>query len=82
MQTEASPRVAKPIPAPSRSLLTVAQFAAQQPGLTVGGIRWDLFNRKANGLEASGAIVYRGRKILLDPEQYLSWMAGARGRAA
>jgi hypothetical protein len=69
------------IPPPSRTLLTVQQLADQQPGLTVGGIRWDLFNRKSNSLEESGAIVYRGRKILIDPERYLQWLANGQ-RAA
>jgi len=65
----------KAVPPASRVFLTVRQLADQQPGLTVGGIRWDLFNRASNGLEQSGAIVYRGRKILIDPELYLDWMA-------
>jgi hypothetical protein len=62
------------IPQPPRVLLTVKQFAQQQPALTEGGIRWDLFNRKTNGLAKSGAIVHRGRRILLDPVRYLEWL--------
>lgn len=72
---------AKAIPAPSRLLLTVRQFAQQQPGLAEGGIRWDLFNREKNGLAQSGAIFQRGRRILIDPERYLSWLE-RRGGAA
>lgn len=62
------------------SLFTVKQLAAAEPALTVPGIRWDLFHRKTNGLEESGALVYRGRRILLIPDRYLAWMA-RRGRA-
>ncbi len=55
-------------------LLTVRQLAVSVPALTEGSIRWDLANRHINGLEESGAIVYRGRRILLDRDGYLSWM--------
>ncbi|MBK1716665.1 hypothetical protein [Thiocystis violacea] len=77
-----TPMAATPIPAPSRSLLTVRQLATQQPALTEGGIRWDLFNRDHNGLSKSGAIFRRGRRILIDPESYLAWMTTQRERAA
>jgi hypothetical protein len=33
-----------------------------------------LFQRATNGLEASGAVVYRGRRLLIDEDIYLSWM--------
>lgn len=66
-----------PIPPPSRILLTPRQLAAQQPGLTIGGIRWDLFNRDKNGLAKSGAVLNRGRNLLIDPERYLQWLSGA-----
>ena len=65
------------IPTPSRVLLTPRQLAAQQPGLTIGGIRWDLFNRDKNGLAQSGAVLNRGRNLLIDPERYLQWLSGA-----
>ena len=65
-----------PLPPPSRTFLTVTQLAQQQPGLSVGGIRWDLFNRATNGLAESGAVIQRGRKLLIDAELYLKWLAG------
>ena len=71
-----------PLPAPTRVVLTVKQLAEQQPGLTEGGIRWDLFNRDKNGLVAAGAILRRGRKILIDPALYLDWLNENRERAA
>lgn len=60
---------------------TVAQLIQIEPALTRGGVRDDLFNRANNGLEASGAVIYRGRKILLHRERYLTWL-DQRGRAA
>jgi len=66
------------LPPPERVLLTVRQLAQQQPALTEGGIRWDLFHRKTNGLAKSGAVLNRGRNLLLDPARYLAWMEGGQ----
>jgi hypothetical protein len=71
-----------PLPTPSRTVVTVEQLAEMHAALTRGGIRWDLFNRDHNGLVASGAIIRRGRKILIDPELYLDWLNENRERAA
>ena len=71
-----------PLPVPTRTFLTVKQLARQQPALTEGGIRWDLFNRQTNGLAQSGAVIQKGRKLLLDPERYLAWLASPRPTAA
>jgi hypothetical protein len=62
------------------TLLTVRQLAEIQPALTVAGIRWDLAHRRSNGLEESGAIVYRGRRVLLDRDRYVEWLI-SRSRA-
>lgn len=70
------------IPAPSRVFVTVKQLAQQQPALTEGGIRWDLHNATLNGLAKSGAIIRRGRRVLIDPEKYLDWMASRTEAAA
>jgi hypothetical protein len=71
-----------PLPTPPRTVVTADQLAEMHPGLTKGGIRWDLFNRDHNGLVASGAIMRRGRKILIDPDLYLDWLNENRERAA
>ena len=66
-------------PAPAFVPMTIKQFAEEFPAISVGSIRWDIFNAKANGLEKSGAIIRRGRtgrRILLDRDRYLSWIAG------
>ena len=61
-------------PKPGQTLFTVNQMADVEPALTVGGIRADLFNRDTNGLSESGAVVRRGRRMLLDRVLYLSWL--------
>jgi len=55
-------------------LRTVNQLVAENPALTTGGLRWDIFNADSNGLHKSGAIIRKGRKILIDPEKYLKWL--------
>jgi hypothetical protein len=47
----------------------------------VGGIREDLFHRSTNGLEASGAVIRRGRRLLIHRDLYMTWLM-ARGRSA
>jgi hypothetical protein len=66
------------IPTPPRHLVRVHQLARMVPAYEgrEGPIRWALFNRKSNGLEESGAVLQRGRTILIDPERYFAWLAG------
>jgi hypothetical protein len=64
------------------ALYTVAMLVRAEPALTRGGIRDDLFHRRSNGLESSGAVVYRGRRILLDRAKYLAWLSARSGRRA
>ncbi|MBW9271314.1 MAG: hypothetical protein K1566_16880 [Candidatus Thiodiazotropha sp. (ex. Lucinisca nassula)] len=59
------------------TLVTPRQLADSQPALTLGGVRWDIFNREKNGLSASGALVKRGNRWLIIPEKYLGWMLKA-----
>ena len=54
--------------------ITVKQFASQHPALTESGIRWCLFNAEYNGLAKSGAVLRVGRKVLIDPTQFMAWM--------
>jgi len=65
---------------PATKPLTVEQMAAQHPALTLGGIRWMLFHREANGLERSGAVIHRGRRIYLDEARFLEWFVSQRKR--
>ena len=57
-----------------RILFTVQQMADSQPALTIGGIREDLFYRRTNGLQARGAVIRRGRGLLLHGPRYLDWL--------
>ncbi|MGB5830412.1 MAG: hypothetical protein WBG92_00235 [Thiohalocapsa sp.] len=77
-----SSRGADPAPAHLPTLCTVAQLAEIEPALGIGAIRDDLFHRRTNGLEASGGVIYRGRRILLDRARYLSWIAERSRRSA
>jgi len=64
---------------PSRILLTVRQFAERNPFITESGLRYQIFNREANGLESSGALVCLGRKRLLDEAKYFTWIDSLQG---
>ena len=65
--------------APSRRLLTVRQFAERNPFITESGLRFQIFNKKTNGLESSGALVRLGRKILIDENKYFGWVDDQQG---
>lgn len=55
-------------------LVTVAQFARLNPGLTEASLRWRLQHARENGLENSGAIIRHGRRILIDGDKFISWL--------
>lgn len=78
--TPAPATTAAAIPPPPFVLMTVRQMVQALDGaISEGGIRWDIYNAKFNGLAESGAIIRRGLKgssILLDRDRYLNWMAG------
>lgn len=63
-------------------LQTVKQFCAANPAFAVGGVRWQIFNEKQNGLAESGAIVRMGRKVLIDEDKFLEWVVSQNGEAA
>jgi len=53
---------------------TVKQFVNKHPAFTEGGIRFQIFHAKSNGLKESGAIVRMGRKVLINEEKYFAWL--------
>ena len=55
-------------------LLTVIQFSIKHSFVTPGGLRFQIFNAKENGLEKTGAIVRIGRRVLVNEEKYFSWI--------
>jgi len=62
---------------PAPEPLTVEQMVQRHPALSPGGIRWMLFHRETNGLERSGAVITRGRRLYLDETRFLEWFASA-----
>ena len=57
------------------NLATVRTLAQRYPDvITEGGLRWEIFNKDKNGLSESGAILKRGRKILIDTDRYFDWL--------
>jgi len=61
------------------TIYTVDQIAEQIPALTVPALRWQLFNRKLNGLSKSGAVIKNGRRIFLDLPKYIEWLKSQGG---
>ena len=59
-----------------RVLRTVTQLCDEHKAFTPGSIRWLLFNGKTNGLEASGAVVRIGRRVLINVDQFFAWIDG------
>lgn len=64
------------------ALRTISQILEAIPGLTPGGILWELSNAEKNGLAGAGAIFRRGRRILLDEERYLEWRRARSAKTA
>lgn len=65
------------------SFQTVKQFSADNPAFPEGGVRWQIFNEKQNGLAESGAVIRMGRKVLIDPGKWHAWViAQGQGVAA
>jgi len=57
------------------NLDTVRTLAQKYPDvITEGGLRWEIFNEESNGLKESGAIIRRGRKVLIDADRYFDWI--------
>ena len=52
------------------TFLTVSQFIKKHPFISNGGLRFQIFNAKNNGLEKAGAIVRMGRRVLVNEGNY------------
>ena len=63
-------------------IVNVAQLSAEIPAFTQPSIRWLIFRAGDNGLDASGAIIRVGRRVLIDQEKFIGWLCGQRGKAA
>lgn len=74
------------------TFLTVSQFVQKHPAFTELALRNYIFQARprtcsrgyieGNGLEASGALIRIGRKILIDEEKFFEWIASQNTRAA
>jgi hypothetical protein len=54
------------------SMKTVKQLAEERPFFTESSLRWMLFNRSQNGLNA--AVIKIGKKILIDETKFDKWV--------
>lgn len=52
------------------------QILERNPGLTDGEFKNWLFNRKTNGMEASGAVFKVGRRNYVDEDKFNAWLKG------
>lgn len=58
---------------------SVQSFADSEPALSVGGLRWDIYQHKEELLE-EGVIFYIGRKLLIDRDRYFARAKGGAGK--
>ena len=56
------------------TLLTVSQFIKKHPFISNGGLRFQIFDAKNNGLEKAEAVVRMGRRVLIDEGRYFAWI--------
>jgi hypothetical protein len=56
-----------------RNLKSVDEFAASTP-FTKGQLRFWLFDRANNGLDAADAVVKVGRRIYIDADAFERWI--------
>ena len=56
------------------TMLTVKQFAKKHPAFPIGGLRHSIFNADTNGLNKAGAIVRKGRRVLINEEKFFVWV--------
>lgn len=59
---------------PANIYFTVRQLSKRHPAFSNGCLRWLIYNAETNGLEASGALIRIGRKIIIDEALFLGWV--------
>lgn len=82
--TAAAFKAAYPDLPPRQTLYTVQQLAAVEPAFTAAALRNLIFKAEprhsskgdipGNGLSECGAVVRRGRKVMIHRERFLSWV--------
>ncbi len=83
-ETAAAIRAAHPEIPPRQTLFMVVQFAKAEPAFTAAALRNLIFKAKlrhsskgeipGNGLIECGALVRRGRKVMIHRERFLEWV--------
>ncbi|WP_038054743.1 hypothetical protein [Thioalkalivibrio sp. ALJ1] len=63
----------------SSRLLTFSQFTEAHPAFTVGGLRHLRF-RKGDELEAAGAVVRFGRRVMVDEHRMIEFIRNGGAR--
>src|ERR1044071_3076790 len=61
---------------PAATPISVKEFVKKHPSYNEGGLRWLLFHRRTNGLEA--AVIRHGRRLLIDERKFFEWEARHR----
>ncbi len=56
------------------TLLDVNQLTKKHTAFKLGGVRYEIFHGKQNGLEEVGAVVRKGRRVLIDEARYFTWI--------
>ncbi len=59
---------------PQKPLITIRQLTRRHPYLSIGQIRWLLFNRKINGLSEEDCLYKPSGKILIDEDRFIRWL--------
>ena len=54
--------------------LTPIQFSEKHQAFPIGGLRHRIFYAGQNGLDASGALIRDGRKILIHESRFFDWL--------
>lgn len=62
-------------------IVTFKQFSKENPAWSEASLRWLRFNQSSNGLEASGAFIEQGRRILLDKPRFFNWVRSGQRSA-
>ncbi len=58
------------------NITTVKKLAFKHDGLSEKAIRVHIARRCENGLEHSGALFRRGKRVYIIEEKYLAWLSG------
>jgi len=56
------------------TLLAVSQLTKKHPVFKQGGVRFEIFHAKQNGLEDVGGVVRNGRRVLINEARYFLWI--------